>query len=123
MSRSVSRYESQHMRLNSLAGLELPELSRVWRAKAEDKVKFFIWLLLQDRIWMADRLQMIGWTHDDRCSLCDQVLEDAQHLALRRPFTMEVWHEFEYSKEGVVQIAYAATCLHDWWCKIGRAHV
>ena len=33
----------------------------VWRAWAPPKQKFFAWLLLQNRLWCADRLQRRGW--------------------------------------------------------------
>jgi hypothetical protein len=37
----------------------------VWRAWAPLKVKFFAWLLLQNMIWTADRLQARGWKNCD----------------------------------------------------------
>ena len=94
------------------------DLERVWQVKAEAKVQFFIWLLLQDRVWTADRLQRRGWPHDDRCSLCDQVLEDANHLGLHCPFTKEVWMDFATSHQRVTQISALAINLHDWWQKL-----
>ncbi|KAK1604703.1 hypothetical protein QYE76_028376 [Lolium multiflorum] len=35
----------------------------VWKAWAPPKVKFFAWLLAQNRIWTVDRLQKWGWTN------------------------------------------------------------
>ncbi|KAM0839337.1 hypothetical protein ACQ4PT_060405 [Festuca glaucescens] len=70
--------------------LVLPDLNNVWKVKMEEKVRFFLWLLLQNRLWTADRLRNRGWNHDDKCCLCLQVLETADHLILQCPFAKEV---------------------------------
>lgn len=54
-----------------------PQLHASWRIKAEPKVKFHMWLLIQNRTWTADRLATRGWPHKDKCTFCDQVLESA----------------------------------------------
>ncbi|KAM0862116.1 hypothetical protein ACQ4PT_045457 [Festuca glaucescens] len=37
--------------------LVLPYLNNVWKAKMEEMVRFFLWLLLQNWLWTADRLR------------------------------------------------------------------
>ena len=110
-----SAYEAQF-----IGRLELLELDKVWTLKAEEKVRFFIWLLLQDRLWIADRLQRRGWEHDDRCCLCDQTLETAQHLALDCVFSKQVWQEFASAEQRVAHIAATSVGLQDWWAQTNQ---
>lgn len=35
--------------------------AQTWKTKAPPKCKFLVWLMLQDRIWIAARLQIRGW--------------------------------------------------------------
>ena len=36
----------------------------IWKAWATPRIKFFLWLLLQDRVWTAARLQLRGWENN-----------------------------------------------------------
>jgi hypothetical protein len=54
----------------------------IWRAKAEEKHRMFAWLLVQNKILTADRLQVRNWSCDPICRLCDQEPETVQHLCL-----------------------------------------
>ena len=56
-------------------------------------VIFFAWLVTQNRIWTADRLQQRGWPNCDRCPLCNQVQESAAHLLFKCRFSTRVWNE------------------------------
>ncbi|KAM0821302.1 hypothetical protein ACQ4PT_072346 [Festuca glaucescens] len=93
----------------------LHDLNIVWKAKMEEKVNFFLWLVLQNRLWTADRLSNRGWTHDDKCCLCQQILENADHLLLRCSFSSEVWSNFSTTQQNIVQAVVAAADLNDWW--------
>lgn len=68
-----------------------PDLMKVWRTRAEAKVKFFLWLLLQNCLWTADWLAARGWPHSDRCPLCDQELETAAHLVPGCSYSRAIW--------------------------------
>ena len=96
------------------------QLEDVWRIQAEGKVKFFFWLLVQNRIWTADRLLARGWPHDDVCSLCDQELETANHLNLFCPYAKEVWVQFQPSYPAATQKISEATTVSGWWEGIRR---
>ena len=48
-----------------LAKSDMPRL--VWRNWAPPKCKFFAWLVLQNRIWTADRLVKRGWPNQGTC--------------------------------------------------------
>ena len=97
-----------------------PHLQKVWTIRAEGKVKFFIWLMLRNRNWTAERLRARGLPHDERCSLCDQEYETAAHLALHCPFTKEVWAKFRTSHPKAFQCASSSRSLNGWWAKIRR---
>jgi hypothetical protein len=43
---------------------------------------FFIWLVVGERCWMADRLERRGLLHPSCCPLCDQDAENINHLLL-----------------------------------------
>ncbi|CAN6207223.1 unnamed protein product [Urochloa humidicola] len=59
---------------------------------APGRCKFFLWLLLQNRLWTADRLQRRGWVNNYFCPLCERSLETAHHLFLECPFTLSIWN-------------------------------
>lgn len=63
-----------------------PLLAATWEVKSEGKICFFLWLLIQNRLWTADRLQARGWPHQDNCAFCDQQLENANHLFLESTY-------------------------------------
>jgi len=53
---------------------------RIWKSWAAAKCKFFIWLAVRNRCWIADRLAKRNLPHPDRCLFCDQEPEDIQHM-------------------------------------------
>lgn len=105
-----SAYECQF-----LGRVPSPSLQRVWSIKMEGKVRIFLWLLLQNRLWTADRLRDRGWAHGDHCSLCDQVLECGNHLFLRCPYAREVWHLARSNFVGDLQQVCVASSISRWW--------
>ena len=103
---ACSAYEAQFF-----SRIERPWLARVWTSKMEGKVRFYLWLLLQNRNWTADRLQARGWTHNDLCKLCNQEPETANHIALLCPFAKEIWHSFQSSHPEATAAALSATSI------------
>jgi hypothetical protein len=65
--------------------------SQTWKAKAPPKCKFFIWLMLQNRIWTAARLLIRGWPNEYFCQLCLKNLETTHHLFCECPMATEIW--------------------------------
>jgi hypothetical protein len=63
----------------------------IWSAWAPPKCKFFLWLLIQDKLWTAARLQLRGWTNNYFCALCERNLETAMHLFSECPYSITVW--------------------------------
>lgn len=65
--------------------------SLVWKPWAPPKCKIFAWLIIQNRVWTADRLQKRGWPNCGTCKLCNQAQESASHLLFKCRFTICVW--------------------------------
>jgi hypothetical protein len=53
---------------------------RVWKTKAENKCKFFGWLILQSRLLTADRVAKHGGQSSQVCHLCYIVLTRNPHF-------------------------------------------
>ena len=105
--------------------IAMPQLGLVWKLKAEPKTRFFIWTLLENRLWTADRLANQGGPHNDSCSTCDQLPESAHHLLLGCPFAKEIWESFASLQFETTAAALSATSIQSWWmattrCKIKR---
>ena len=63
----------------------------VWKHWAPPKCKIFAWLVLQNRVWTADRLERRGWPNCGLCKLCNQEQETAAHLLFQCRFTTRIW--------------------------------
>jgi len=59
--------------------------TQTWKTKAPPKCKFFIWLMLQNRIWTAARLQIRGWPNEYFCQVYLRSLETTHHLFCECP--------------------------------------
>lgn len=64
---------------------------KVWKARAEPKIRFFAWTLLHGKILTADNLALRGWTHNPICQLCRIHPETIAHLCRDCSYTSEVW--------------------------------
>lgn len=63
----------------------------IWKIWAPPKVKLFVWLAIQDRIWIADRLARRGWPNCGLCPLCKRVQESGTHILFKCRFTLRLW--------------------------------
>jgi hypothetical protein len=61
---------------------------KVW---ASPKCKLFVWLVIQNRVWTADRLELRGWPNYGLCPLCKQVQETSTYLLCHCRFSVRVW--------------------------------
>jgi hypothetical protein len=64
---------------------------KVWQVWAPSQCKFFVWLLLQNRIWTADRLMSREWPNQYFCLLCYRNLETTDHLFIECPWSRRIW--------------------------------
>ena len=64
----------------------------IWKpSPPPPKCKIFAWLVLQNRVWTADRLDRRVWQNYGLCKLCNQVQETAGHLLFKYRFTTHIW--------------------------------
>jgi hypothetical protein len=63
----------------------------VWKVRAPSKCKFFMSLLLQNRVWTADRLLNREWPNSYFCQLCYRNLQTTNHLFVECPISCSIW--------------------------------
>ena len=95
--------------------------SFVWKAWATPKSKIFAWLVLQNRVWTADRLQRRGWPNCGRCKLCNQVQESAAHLLFKCRFTVRVWSNLKTwlaLNDLDTSVWHGFRSVKEWWFEV-----
>lgn len=97
-----------------------PQLERVWKSNAEDKVNFRISTLLQKRPWTADRLGVRNWPHNEACVFSDQQLESSAHVTLLSAFSKEILCKASSWQPRVASISSSSRSIKEWWNKICR---
>jgi hypothetical protein len=61
----------------------------------ENKRKVFAWWILQNRLWMADRVVKYGGQTNSVCKLCNTRDESALHMIVTCSYAKQVWHGLE----------------------------
>jgi hypothetical protein len=90
----ISEYSYQSesaYRVFFLGTIKFGPWKRIWKSWPPLRCKFFIWLLLKNKCWTADRLARRGLPHSIISPLCDQEQETMQHLLISCVFPREVW--------------------------------
>jgi hypothetical protein len=67
--------------------------SMVWKVWAPSRFKFFIRLMMQNRIWTVDRLLLREWPNDYFYPLCRWNLETSCHLFQECTTSCQIWTE------------------------------
>ena len=88
---------------------------RVWTAHAEPKHKFFLWLLVQEKILIADKLQERHWPCNTVYTLCQQAPETAQHLHLHCPYSQRIWELVHTWTNGLIKKPEMNMTIEEWW--------
>jgi hypothetical protein len=93
----------------------------VWKYWATPKVKFFSWLAIRNRIWMADHPERRGWDNCDLCPLCKQTQETVAHLLSHCRYTKRLLEMLK----GYLNISSIKTnkwttnlSIDEWWSDI-----
>jgi hypothetical protein len=111
-----SAYKMQFLALTSS-----PMPSLVWKPWAPPKCKIFGWLVLQNRVWTADRLARRGWQNCGLCKLCNQHKESGAHLLFKCRYSIRVWSNLK-NWLGIDDLD--PTTWHDfhsvkrWWAEV-----
>lgn len=77
--------------MHFMGKMQCATAAQTWSTKAPPKCKLFTWLMLQNRIRTAARLQVRGWPNEYFFQLCLRNLETTQHLFCECPMVREVW--------------------------------
>ena len=92
------------------------------KVRAPAKCKFFIWLVLHDRCWTADRRKRHGLQQNDSCTLCAQASETIDHLLICCPFSRELWYNlFRRIGWATVTPSVQDKWLVVWWNKARKS--
>ncbi|XP_071685205.1 uncharacterized protein [Lolium perenne] len=111
--------------LQFLGSLLSPMNKLIWKAWAPPKVKFFAWLLYQNRIWTADRLAKRGWPNCGLCPLCKQCTETHDHLFVHCRYTTRLWGFVKdwMGTNAITPLQWANHDIHSWWDSMTGGHV
>jgi hypothetical protein len=92
----------------------------MWKMWAPPKIKFFTWLVFQNRVWTADRLEKRGWPNCGTCPLCDQCTESVDHLLVHCRFTLRLWDMAKETFDIPVSHVnnWANLAFPEWWIMI-----
>jgi hypothetical protein len=86
----------------------------VWKAKVETKCRFFIWLLLQEKLPTADRISDHGGPANISCSLCYTNAESHLHMVVRCSDSRAVWQHIA-THFSFPQLPQQSRTLRRWW--------
>jgi hypothetical protein len=68
----------------------------IWQVWAPSKCNVFTWLMIQGRIWTADRLLLCQWPNEYFCPLCQRNRETVTHLFIECPVSCRVWSQISF---------------------------
>ncbi|KAK1698077.1 hypothetical protein QYE76_014774 [Lolium multiflorum] len=91
LSDSGSYSAASAYRLQFLGSTDCPLVASIWDAWAPAKYRLFAWLIVQNRVLMADRLMARQWPNSYFCPLCWRNLETAEHLLVECPWSRNLW--------------------------------
>jgi zinc-binding in reverse transcriptase len=81
---------NRHDFLNN-PSIHSPQFATIWTIQAPPKVRFFVWLLLHNKINTANNLLRKGWPATPSCVMCNpHTPEDAAHLFITCPLARQL---------------------------------
>ncbi|TVU09419.1 hypothetical protein EJB05_42891, partial [Eragrostis curvula] len=92
------------------------DATALWKAKAEGKQKFHVWLALQNRILTADKLLKRNCPCNANCPFCDQANETADHISLECTYAKQVWLGISrWRQNDIYTTGDQSQGLKEWW--------
>jgi hypothetical protein len=94
----------------------------IWKAWATPNAKNHTLLVLQNRLWMADRLRRRGWDNCGPCQLCKQTEENHDHLFVYCRFTVRIWKLLKdwLGLQGIYPRLWAGLSIQEWWSSLAE---
>lgn len=84
-------------------------LEWIWKLHCPERVRFFLWTLVQGKLNTNDVRKKKGLTSFDRCGLCNDYVEDADHVLRNCSFEIMVWR-----RVGIRPSHFAGLPLINW---------
>jgi hypothetical protein len=81
-----------------------PSFNFVWRNHAPPRVRFFAWLLVQNRIQCKVNLAKKNIVDDATCELCKEHDEDADHIVSGCRFARQFWTRIGWAPEDIYPV-------------------
>lgn len=66
----------------------------VWRCKAPEKVRFFLWLVAREALPTNQRRKLCNFTADESCPSCGALVEDGEHILRTCVVAQQIWNHF-----------------------------
>lgn len=99
-----------------VGSLQDDRFSYIWKAKIENKCKFFSWLMVLKKILTLDKLQLRGWDSNTICSLCGIEPRTSVHLFMECSYERQVWSSI-WQKLGLLMPSMSPFNgdMLEWW--------
>jgi len=107
--------QNLHMRYSSEVHTAPSNLVTSGRRMQSPSIVFFSWLLVQEKILTADKLQARNWPCNPMCLLCKIAPESALHICLQCPYAQHVWELVQSWSHDLVRKPDANSTIEDWW--------
>ena len=103
-------------------GACIPErLGSIWKAKVENKYRFFTWLILQDRLPTADRIIGRGGQANHTCQICKTGVESSFRMIVACSFSLRVWDQIAQHNNFQMAQAPVQPTLTAWWKNLSQS--
>lgn len=73
----------------------------IWKAPVPQRVRLFMWLLIQDRLMTNGNRFIRTLTDDPRCKICDAVEETSEHIVRGCPAAIVVWQKLGFDARNI----------------------
>ena len=78
-----------------------PVWKRIWKAPTPQKIRFFLWLVAQDRIMTNANRKSRNLTHDPSCKAYDNLEETTLQLIRDCKMARQIWEQIIPSRDHV----------------------